>query len=77
MICSTTEHISGWEVQLRVKHQHVFRTDKPALKSTAELQTEGEALASQGISSVGVSVLCLNTSLLDARSGVMCVVSQN
>lgn len=77
VICSITEHISGGEVQLRVQHQHVLRTDKPVLKSAGEPQTEGEAFASQGISSVGVSVLCFNTFLLNPLSRVMCVVSQN
>lgn len=72
MICSITEHISGGELQLRVQHQHVFRTDKPVLKSTGEPQTEGEALASQGISSMGVPVLCFKTFLLDPRSEVIC-----
>lgn len=64
MICSSTGHISGEDFQ-------------PVLKSPGEPQTEGEALASQGISSVGVSVLCFNTFLLDAPHGVVCVVSQN
>lgn len=75
--CSITVHVSGGEVQLRVQHQRVFRTDKPVLKCTGEPHTEEEALASQGISSLGVSVLCFNIFLLDAHSGVVCVVSQN
>lgn len=61
MICSITVHISGGEVQLRVQHQRVFKTDKPVLKSTGEPHTEGKTFASQ-ILSLGVLVLCFNIS---------------
>lgn len=75
MFCSVMVRISSVEVQRgRVRAWHVL---KPVLKSAGEPDAVGEALATQGVSSLGDFVLSFNTFLLDAYSGMVCIVSPN
>lgn len=76
MFCSVTVHVSSVDVQAgcRLRGRRVL---KPVLKSAGELAAVGEALATQGVSSLGDFVLSFNAFLLDAYSGTVCIVSQN